>query len=153
MGLPTSIDLGALLPTAQFLSGQLGHEVPALLPRPEAFPVDGTRPSGFRSAAAACVTCWPGRREESPVALAVHGITANSRAWDVARARRRSDGPGARPARSRTRASLPGPYGMAEHAADLVAVLDHLGVARALVLGHSMGAFVPAWRRSATPTA
>ena len=39
-------------------------------------------------------------------------------------------------------ASLPGPYGMAEHAADLVAVLDHLGVARALVLGHSMGAFV-----------
>ena len=38
MGLPTSIDLGALLPTAQFLSGQLGHEVPALLPRAGSFP-------------------------------------------------------------------------------------------------------------------
>ena len=90
------------------------------------------------------VTCWPGRREESPVALAVHGITANSRAWDVVA--RQLDGEVtvlAPDLRGRgLSASLPGPYGMAEHAADLVAVLDHLGVARALVLGHSMGAFV-----------
>ena len=31
---------------------------------------------------------------------------------------------------------------MAAHADDLVAVLDHFGIGRALLLGHSMGAFV-----------
>jgi hydroxymethylglutaryl-CoA lyase len=38
MGRLTGIDLGALLPTAGFLSEQLGHEVPALLPRAGIFP-------------------------------------------------------------------------------------------------------------------
>ncbi len=38
MGRPTGIDLSALLPTAGFLSEQLGHEVPALLPRAGLFP-------------------------------------------------------------------------------------------------------------------
>jgi hydroxymethylglutaryl-CoA lyase len=38
MGLHTGYDLGALLPTAVFLSAQLGHEVPALLPRAGPFP-------------------------------------------------------------------------------------------------------------------
>jgi hydroxymethylglutaryl-CoA lyase len=38
MGRPTGIDLTALLPTAAFLSEQLGHEVPALLPRAGQFP-------------------------------------------------------------------------------------------------------------------
>jgi hydroxymethylglutaryl-CoA lyase len=38
MGLDTGYDLGALLPTAAFLGEQLGHEVPALLPRAGSFP-------------------------------------------------------------------------------------------------------------------
>ncbi len=38
MGLQTGIDLPALLPTAAFLSEELGHEVPALLPRAGSFP-------------------------------------------------------------------------------------------------------------------
>ena len=38
MGYSTGIDLPALLPTAAYLSEQLGHEVPALLPRAGAFP-------------------------------------------------------------------------------------------------------------------
>ena len=38
MGLDTGYDLEALLPTAAFLGDQLGHEVPALLPRAGAFP-------------------------------------------------------------------------------------------------------------------
>jgi hydroxymethylglutaryl-CoA lyase len=38
MGLRTGIDLQTLLPTAAFLTEQLGHEVPALLPRAGPFP-------------------------------------------------------------------------------------------------------------------
>ena len=38
MGLDTGYDLGKLLPTAAFLTDQLGHEVPALVPRAGAFP-------------------------------------------------------------------------------------------------------------------
>jgi lipase len=41
-------------------------------------------------------------------------------------------------------ASLPGPYGIATHVADLIAVLDHVGIPSALLLGHSMGAYVVA---------
>ncbi len=37
---------------------------------------------------------------------------------------------------------IAGPYGMPEHADDLIAVLDHLGVGTATVVGHSMGGFV-----------
>jgi isopropylmalate/homocitrate/citramalate synthase len=38
MGRPTGIDLTTLLPVAAFLGEQLGHEVPALLPRAGMFP-------------------------------------------------------------------------------------------------------------------
>jgi len=38
MGRPSGIDLEAMLPTAGFLSEQLGHEVPALVPRAGMFP-------------------------------------------------------------------------------------------------------------------
>jgi isopropylmalate/homocitrate/citramalate synthase len=38
MGHPTGIDLQTLIPTAGFLSEQLGHEVPALVPRAGTFP-------------------------------------------------------------------------------------------------------------------
>jgi pimeloyl-ACP methyl ester carboxylesterase len=36
-------------------------------------------------------------------------------------------------------AHLPEPYGFAVHVADLIAVLDHAGADRAVVVGHSMG--------------
>ena len=41
-------------------------------------------------------------------------------------------------------AHLPGPYGFSAHVADLLAVLDHAGVERAVLAGHSMGAYVVA---------
>jgi pimeloyl-ACP methyl ester carboxylesterase len=41
-------------------------------------------------------------------------------------------------------AALPGPYGMASHVADLIAVLDHVGASSAVLLGHSLGAYVDA---------
>jgi pimeloyl-ACP methyl ester carboxylesterase len=76
--------------------------------------------------------------------LAIHGLTASSRAWlEVAT---RLDGAVIAPdLRGRGGSgALPGPYGMAAHAADCVAVLDALGVDRATVVGHSMGAFIAA---------
>jgi pimeloyl-ACP methyl ester carboxylesterase len=41
-------------------------------------------------------------------------------------------------------AHLPEPYGMAVHVADLIAVLDHAGADRAIVVGHSMGCNIAA---------
>ena len=38
MGRPTGIDLKTLIPTADFLGDQLGHEVPAMVPRAGLFP-------------------------------------------------------------------------------------------------------------------
>jgi isopropylmalate/homocitrate/citramalate synthase len=38
MGIDTGVDLEALLPTAAFLTEQLGHQVPAMLPRAGPFP-------------------------------------------------------------------------------------------------------------------
>jgi pimeloyl-ACP methyl ester carboxylesterase len=48
-------------------------------------------------------------------------------------------------------AALPGPYGLAAHVADLVAVLDYWGVERAVLAGHSMGAYIVARLAAAQP--
>ena len=76
--------------------------------------------------------------------IAAHGITASYVSWQLVAEALGSDisliapdlrGRGAS-------AGLPGPYGMAAHADDLVAVMDHLGIDSAVVVGHSMGGFV-----------
>lgn len=85
-----------------------------------------------------------GADDSAPV-LAIHGITASHLAWaEVARAlpERRLVAPDLR-GRGAS-ATLPGPWGMARHADDVVAVLDHLGIERTQIVGHSMGAFVAA---------
>jgi pimeloyl-ACP methyl ester carboxylesterase len=41
-------------------------------------------------------------------------------------------------------AALPRPYGLVTHLTDLTVALDHLGVDRAVMAGHSMGAHVAA---------
>ncbi len=79
----------------------------------------------------------------APPVLAIHGITASHLAWTrVAEALpdRRVVAPDLR-GRGRS-AGLPGPFGMARHAADLVRLLDGLGLDRVPLVGHSMGAFV-----------
>lgn len=48
-------------------------------------------------------------------------------------------------------AGLPGPYGLDVHVADLVAVLDYWGAERAVLVGHSMGAYVVARLAAAHP--
>jgi lipase len=82
----------------------------------------------------------------APVVIAVHGITSSSRAWlAVARA---LDGRAALLAvdlrgRGESR-GLPGPYGLGSHVDDLVAVLDAEELERAVLVGHSLGAYVVA---------
>jgi lipase len=78
------------------------------------------------------------------VVIAAHGITGNHRSWQgVARALGSDITLIAPDLRGRGRsADLPGPFGMRSHAEDLVAILDHLELDRAVLVGHSMGAYV-----------
>lgn len=87
------------------------------------------------------------------VVVAAHGITGNHRSWQaVARALADDVTLVAPDLRGRGRsAHLPGPFGMRTHAADLVAVLDHLGLERAVLAGHSMGAYVAAVAATSHP--
>lgn len=84
---------------------------------------------------------WPGR---GPTVLAVHGLTANCRCFDTyaaelagpvnlfavdLRGRGLSDHP-------------PTGYSLANHAADLAAVITHLGLGPVTVMGHSLGSYI-----------
>lgn len=78
------------------------------------------------------------------VLVAIHGITASAMSLQPVADRFSGDFLVVAPdLRGRGRsAELPGPFGMAAHARDIVAVLDHLGAADAEVLGESMGGYV-----------
>ena len=85
-------------------------------------------------------TRWPSAEADPVPAIAAHGITANGLAWTrLAQALPELDltAPDLR-GRGRSR-DVGGPYSMAAHADDLVRTLDHLGLDRVLLLGHSMG--------------
>lgn len=84
--------------------------------------------------------------EDGPLVVAAHGLTATHQAWalvgpELGRDHRfvaldlRGRG-GSR--------ELPPPYGVATHAADLVAVVAAFGGGPAVLVGHSMGGFVVA---------
>ena len=78
--------------------------------------------------------------------LAIHGITSTSRTW-LATARALGDRAAliAVDLRGRGRSSrLPPPFGLDAHVRDMLAVLDHFGLERAVVTGHSLGAYVAA---------
>jgi pimeloyl-ACP methyl ester carboxylesterase len=80
----------------------------------------------------------------APAVVAVHGITANAAAWGAVAAEL---GEHARliavDLRGRGGSSaLPGPYGLAAHVSDLVGVLEHLDLEPAVLVGHSLGAYV-----------
>jgi len=86
----------------------------------------------------------------APVVVAVHGITANGLSWQcVADELYRRRGPGsvrflAPDLRGRANSrAVPGPYGLATHVSDLVAIANAFG-ARPILVGHSMGAFISA---------
>ena len=84
---------------------------------------------------------------DGPVVVAVHGITASHVFWSLVGERLAADGVRLLAPDLRGRglsAELPGPSSIAQHAEDVVAVLDAVGVERALLVGHSMGGFVVA---------
>jgi pimeloyl-ACP methyl ester carboxylesterase len=95
---------------------------------------------------------WRADSPGSPIAVLVHGITANAMAWArVAGALAGEFEVVAPDLRGRAAsAGLPGPYGLERHAADVAAVLDSLGADgdrgadTAVLVGHSMGAYVAA---------
>lgn len=78
------------------------------------------------------------------VVLAAHGVTATLMTWrSVARELDERFCLLAPDLRGRGHsARLPGPYGMAAHVADLIAVLDYVGAPSAILVGHSMGAYL-----------
>lgn len=89
--------------------------------------------------------------EAGPVVVLLHGITSTHLSWAVvARAlpEFRVLAPDLR-GRGRSR-DLPGPYGMARHAADVAALIEQVG-APVVVTGHSMGGFVAAELARARP--
>jgi pimeloyl-ACP methyl ester carboxylesterase len=86
---------------------------------------------------------WAG---DGPLVVAVHGITANGLSWGVVAAHLQHKVTLVAPdlaGRAGSRAE-PGPYGLARHADDVIALLDRRGVESAVLAGHSMGAFVAA---------
>lgn len=75
--------------------------------------------------------------------LAVHGITGNHLCWPYLVDALADASVVAPDLRGRGGScNVPGPYGLAVHADDMVRVLDHAGIQQAVVVGHSMGAFI-----------
>ncbi len=80
---------------------------------------------------------------ESEPVLAIHGISSQRKLWNWLRAEQAWISLIAPDLRGRgDSAGVSGPSSIAQHAADLVAVLDHLGIGSAHVCGMSMGGFV-----------
>ena len=87
---------------------------------------------------------WPGASPARTALVAIHGLTANHACWQsvadgLAGARRliaydlRGRGDSDKP---------PTGYGLAAHGQDVLGLLDHFGLPRAVLIGHSLGAAI-----------
>lgn len=77
--------------------------------------------------------------------LTIHGVTSSNRAWQSLAQTLVPQGYTLYAVDLRGRGdsnSLPGPFGMSSHVRDMVAVIEHLGIEKIDLIGHSMGAFV-----------
>ncbi len=91
----------------------------------------------------------PDASADAPLVVLVHGITANGLSWletahslSQAMTGSRIWAPDLR-GRAGSR-DVSGPYGLAAHVQDLVAIADHADAERFVLVGHSMGAFIGA---------
>jgi len=81
----------------------------------------------------------------APVALAVHGITGSLMCWPPVAEQLGDVTLVAPDLRGRGESNrLPGPFGIATHARDLLALLDALELREVVAMGHSMGAYIAA---------
>ncbi len=89
----------------------------------------------------------------APTVLAVHGVTGHGARW---RHLAHDELPGVRvlapDLRGHGRSTAEPPWTLEQHAADLLDVLEHRGVDRALVLGHSFGGAVALHLAALAPT-
>jgi pimeloyl-ACP methyl ester carboxylesterase len=87
---------------------------------------------------------WPGHE---PTVVAVHGLTANHTCWyPLAEALEGACRLVAYDLRGRGDSDKPkAGYSLADHAADLEGLLDHFGLGRATLMGHSLGAGIGVW--------
>jgi pimeloyl-ACP methyl ester carboxylesterase len=90
------------------------------------------------------VVRWPAADPAAPTVVLVHGITANALAWAaVAEAVDKRVNLLALDLRGRAYSrDLAPPWGLDADVEDVLAVLDHAGLERAALAGHSLGAFV-----------
>src|SRR6478752_5888313 len=108
--------------------------VPVSSPDTLRVPVDG--------AELGCVR-WRGQ-VGAPIVVAVHGLTANAWSWGNFARHVQGESPVvAVDLRGRGGSSdAPPAFGMRQHAEDVATVIDRLGAAPAILVGHSMGAVV-----------
>jgi pimeloyl-ACP methyl ester carboxylesterase len=85
------------------------------------------------------VADWSGSK--GPL-VCIHGLTSSSRAFAGLATELSDYRIFAVDCRGRGESSKSPPFGMQQHAADLAAVMDAAGIARATLVGHSMGAYV-----------
>jgi pimeloyl-ACP methyl ester carboxylesterase len=84
---------------------------------------------------------WPGKGRS---VLCIHGITANCRCWDtIAESMAPSHRVLAMDLRGRGLSDKPDSgYSIAHHCSDILKVLDSLHVEEAVIMGHSLGAYI-----------
>ena len=88
----------------------------------------------------------------SPAVVALHSISSNGLSWvPVARALAGRVRVLAPDLRGRAESSALRSTGLADHVADVLHVLDHYGLERPVLAGHSMGAFVAALTAATHP--
>jgi lipase len=131
----------------QTTAGHDGRHTPAALPKSEPFQTYFDVP--VAGGALTVARAGPPPEAGQTVVLCLHGMTS---CHMVYRTVARELCNNARPVcmlapdlRGRGRsAHLPEPYGIDVHVADLIAVLDHAGADRVIVVGHSMGSNIAA---------
>ena len=106
-------------------------------------PVEKSLWSRERVAGEVELAIWRSGEGPEPI-LCLHGITAQHRAFTaLARHLEGSRSLVGLDLRGRGDSEKPGSgYGLEAHAADVIRVLDHLGLQSAVIVGHSMGGFV-----------
>jgi lipase len=133
----------------QTATGQCGHNSPVIGPSHKSEPFQTYFDVPVEGGALTVARAGSPPESGRTVVLVLHGMTSCHMAYRTVARELCRNARGicllAPDLRGRGRsAHLPEPYGIAIHIADLIAVLDHARVDRAIVVGHSMGCDIAA---------